>query len=57
MKPEQPDLKRKTLTLFILLFPSILITSIIWAPTYISVILAIFYQFVVIKNFVDSHYD
>jgi len=57
------DLKRKTLTLFLLFFPSLLIAAIPMAVNSSYVIgfglkgCLIFYQFVVIKNFIDNHYD
>lgn len=55
--------RRKMFTLFILFFPSILVGIIpesinqtIWIPLSLKVLL-IFYQFVVLKNFVDKHYN
>ena len=57
------DIKRKTLTFFLLFFPSLLIAVI---PSEINggIILSIgikfcllFYQFVAVKNFIDIHYD
>lgn len=55
--------KKKIFTLFILFFPSVLIGLIpatvnnsIVLPLSIKVLL-IFYQFVVLKNFIDQHYD
>lgn len=60
---EKIDTKKRILTLFILFFPTIIIalmptiegTSfwLLWALR----LLLVFYQFVVLKNFVDSHYS
>ena len=54
--------KKKIFTIFILFFPSILIglipqsiNSSLWLPLSLKVLI-IFYQFVVLKNFVDVHY-
>jgi len=57
------DIKPKMLTLFILFFPSILIAIIpseIGMNYIMSIVikaLLVFYQFVVLKNFVDKHYN
>lgn len=62
----QLDTKKKMLTLFVLFFPSVLVALIpnnflgsgIWeslVPISIKALL-LFYQFVVIKNFIDTHY-
>jgi len=57
------DIKRKTLTFFLLFFPSIIIAIIpseingyIWISIGLKFCL-LFYQFVTIKNFTDLHYD
>lgn len=57
------DLKKKTFTIFILFFPSILIALIpetigsnILLPLALKILL-VFYQFIVLKNFVDVHYN
>ena len=59
---EAIDLKKKILSLFILFFPTVIIAIIpsviagtIWTGLAIKILLA-FYQFVVLKNFVDTHY-
>ena len=56
------DEKRKTLTLFFLFFPSLLIATVpniinetIYWPLAFKVLLLL-YQLVAIKNFVDTHY-
>jgi len=54
-----PEIKRKTLTFFLLFFPSLLMaivptTQLIWSILF--KVLLLFYQFVVLKNFIDTHY-
>lgn len=54
------DEKKKLLTLFMLFFPSILIVlvpdmSIWWMPIVFKFLL-LFYQFVILKNFIDKYY-
>ena len=57
-----PDVKKKMLTLFILFFPSIIIAgvpSMIDGSIIKSLVIKlalVFYQFVVLKNFIDQHY-
>ena len=61
-KGVDPEVKKKMLTLFILFFPSIIIAGVpslmdgnIIKPLVIKLAL-VFYQFVVLKNFIDQHY-
>jgi hypothetical protein len=55
--------RKKMFTIFILFFPSILIGLVpeningsIWVGISLKALL-VFYQFVVLKNFIDAHYD
>jgi len=61
-KVRSEEQKRSTLTFFLLFFPTILIAAIpteingtVWISFGIKLMI-ILYQFVVIKNFVDSQY-
>ena len=56
------DVKKKVFTLFILFFPTILIAIVpsfmeeaVYLPFAIKTLLA-FYQFIILKNFIDTHY-
>ena len=55
------DMKKKALTLFILFFPTLIIALLpsssgpFWLMAIIK-FLVVFYQLVVLKNFVDTHY-
>ena len=55
---KDPELSKKYLTLFILFFPSLLLAA-LPGNNFLMVgikVLLIFYQFVVVWNFVNSHY-
>jgi hypothetical protein len=62
MPKEDIDLKKQVLTLFVLFFPTLIITAVPnsisgnWLPLVIKILLA-FYQFVVLKNFIDTYYS
>ena len=58
IKEEDPELKRKFLLVFLLFFPTLIIAVVPdWGIIGLSVkVLLAFYQFIVIKNFVDSFY-
>ena len=57
--------ERKMLSYFVLFFPTLLIAGIPSGPTWIGLVsqglvlklLLAFYQFVVLKRFIDLHYD
>lgn len=54
---EKADVKQKTLSLFILFFPTLIIALIppmdnVWLPIALKTLLA-FYQLIVLKNFID----
>ena len=53
--------RKKILTLFVLFFPTLIVAlipsemGVFWLPVILK-FLIVFYQLVVIKNFVDTHY-
>lgn len=60
---DRENVRRRFLTYFLLIFPTFIIAIIpskigdyFWISLAIKTLLA-FYQFIVIKNFVDMHYD
>lgn len=58
MKKEiDPTQKKRILTLFILAFPTIIITAIPrgWVSMIVKILLGV-YQIIIIKNFIDEHY-
>jgi len=54
------DERKKLLTLFMLFFPSILIVLVpemlIWWMPIVFKFLLLFYQFIILKNFIDKYY-
>jgi len=55
------DVRRSMLTLFLLFFPTILIIAVgllinTWSHFLLLAVVLAFYQFVMLKNFVDTHF-
>ncbi len=56
-KPIPEKVRRSMLTAFVLLFPSLIIVSLMGKlPFSIYAIALFFYQAVLVKNFIDDHY-
>ena len=64
MKKEEvnEDVKKSTLTFFILFFPSVLVAAVgfmveEWITHFALVLLVLLWQFVVMKNFIDAQFS